>query len=45
MAFGGSLKQVIASGAGLGLMLYLLFDKLLDIVLPTGILSFLLGGR
>lgn len=45
MAFGGSWKQAIASGAGLGVILYFLFDKLLDIVLPTGVLSFLLGGR
>lgn len=45
MAFGGSWKQVIASGVGLGLILFFLFDKLLDIVLPTGVLSFLLGGR
>ena len=31
--------------AGLGLGLFLLFDKLLDVVLPTGLLSFILGGR
>jgi len=45
MAFGGSWKQSLAGGVGLGLMLYLLFDKLLDVVLPTGLLSFILGGR
>ena len=45
MAFGGSWKQALAGGAGLGLVLYLLFDKLLDVVLPTGLLAFLLGGR
>ena len=45
MAFGGSWKQSLASGAGLGLVLFLLFDKLLDVVLPTGVLSFILGGR
>lgn len=45
MAFGGSWKQTVASGAGLGIVLYFMFDKLLDVVLPTGILSFLLGGR
>lgn len=45
IAFGGSWKQVLLTGAGLGLILYFLFDKLLDIVLPTGMLSFLLGGR
>lgn len=45
MAFGGNWKQTLVSGAGLGLLLYFLFDKLLDVVLPTGLLSFLLGGR
>lgn len=45
MAFGGGWKQTLAGGVGLGLVLYLLFDKLLDVVLPTGLLSFVLGGR
>ena len=45
MAFGGNWKQAVASGAGLGIVLYFMFDKLLDVVLPTGVLSFLLGGR
>jgi putative tricarboxylic transport membrane protein len=45
IAFGGSWKQSLAAGAGLGLALYVLFDKLLDVVLPTGLLGFLLGGR
>jgi putative tricarboxylic transport membrane protein len=45
MAFGGSWKQSLAAGAGLGLGLFLLFDKLLDVVLPTGLLSVILGGR
>lgn len=45
MAFGGSLKQSLAGGAGLGLGCFLLFDKLLDVVLPTGLLSVVLGGR
>jgi len=45
MAFGGSWKQSLIGGAGLGLGLFLLFDKLLDVVLPTGLLSFILGGR
>jgi putative tricarboxylic transport membrane protein len=45
MAFGGSWKQSLAGGAGLGLGLFLLFDKLLDVVLPTGLLSVVLGGR
>ena len=45
MAFGGNWKQSLIGGAGLGLMLFLLFDKLLDVVLPTALLSFILGGR
>jgi putative tricarboxylic transport membrane protein len=45
MAFGGSWKQSLAGGAAMGLLLYLMFDKLLDVVLPTGLLSFVLGGR
>ena len=45
MAFGGSWKQSLVGGVGLGVVLYLLFDKLLDVVLPTGILSFIFGGR
>jgi putative tricarboxylic transport membrane protein len=44
-AFGGSWKQALATGVGLGALLYFLFDKLLDVVLPTGVLSFLLGGH
>jgi len=45
MAFGGSWKQSLAGGVAMGIALYLLFDKLLDVVLPTGLLSFVLGGR
>jgi putative tricarboxylic transport membrane protein len=45
MAFGGNWRQSLAGGIGLGLGLYLLFDKLLDVVLPTGVLAFVLGGR
>ena len=45
LAFGGSWKQALAAGAGLGLALFFMFDKLLDVVLPTGLLSGLLGGR
>ena len=45
MAFGGTWKQSLLGGVGLGLGLFLLFDKLLDVVLPTGLLSFILGGR
>ena len=45
MAFGGSALQSLGGGIGLGLISYFLFDKVLDVVLPTGVLSFLLGGR
>lgn len=45
MAFGGTWWKCLLGGAGLGLGLFLLFDKLLDVVLPTGLLSILLGGR
>lgn len=45
MAFGGSWKQALTGGVAMGLAFFFLFDKLLDVVLPTGLLSFLLGGR
>lgn len=45
MAFGGSWKQALTGGAVLGLALYLLFDKVLDVVLPAGPLALLLGGN
>lgn len=45
MAFGGTWKQSLAGGIGLGLLLFLVFDKLLDVVLPSGLLAFILGGR
>ena len=45
MAFGGNWRQAVMGGVGLGVGLFFLFDKLLDVVLPTGLLSFLLGGR
>lgn len=44
-AFGGSWKQALAAGLVLGVTLFLLFDRALDVVLPTGILSSLLGGH
>ena len=44
-AFGGTVKAGLIGGLGLGLGLYLLFDKVLDVILPTGVLSFILGGR
>ncbi len=45
MAFGGEWKRSLLGGVGMGVGMYFLFDKLLDVVLPTGVLSFLLGGR
>lgn len=42
-AFGGTWRQGIATGVGLGLGLYLLFDKALDVVLPLGLMG--LAGR
>lgn len=43
-AFGGSWQRSLAGGAGLGVVLYLMFDKLLDVVLPAGVLAPLIGG-
>ncbi|MFY3386454.1 tripartite tricarboxylate transporter TctB family protein [Paracidovorax sp. MALMAid1276] len=45
MAFGGTWRQSLAGGVGLGVVLYLMFDKLLDVILPTGLLAFIFGGR
>ena len=45
MAFGGSWKRSLTGGAALGGVLFLLFDKVLDVVLPTGLLSAVLGGN
>jgi putative tricarboxylic transport membrane protein len=36
--FGGTWRQCAAGGIGLGVVLYLMFDKVLDVVLPLGIL-------
>ncbi|NDY90016.1 tripartite tricarboxylate transporter TctB family protein [Ideonella livida] len=44
-AFGGNWRQGLIAGLALGLGQYLLFDTLLDVVLPTGWLSFIFGGR
>jgi len=44
MAFGGTWKQARTGGGALGLLLYLLFDKVLDVVLPAGPLAALLGA-
>lgn len=35
--FGGNWKQALISGAGLGVFLFLIFDRVLDVVLPTGL--------
>lgn len=43
VAFGGGWRASLLGGLGLGVGLYLLFDRLLDVVLPTGVLSVLLG--
>jgi putative tricarboxylic transport membrane protein len=43
MAFGGNWRQSLVGGIGMGVGMYFIFDKLLDVVLPTGVLSFLLG--
>ena len=37
--FGGNWKQCALTGIGMGLVLYVLFDKLLDVVLPKGVLG------
>jgi putative tricarboxylic transport membrane protein len=45
MAFGGNWWKSLLGGFALGLGFFLLFDKLLDVVLPSGLLAFVLGGR
>lgn len=35
--FGGSWRQCAVGGAGLGVGLFVLFDKVLDVALPTGL--------
>jgi putative tricarboxylic transport membrane protein len=45
LSFGGRPLPLLATGLGLGLGLFFLFDKLFDVVLPTGVLAFILGGR
>lgn len=45
MGFGGTWKQSLIGGAALGGVLFLMFDKLLDVVLPAGPLAVLLGGN
>ena len=43
--FGGRPLPLLATGLGLGLGLFFLFDKVFDVILPTGVLAFILGGR
>jgi len=45
LAFGGHWRQSLLCGIGLGIGLFVLFDKGLDVVLPTGVLAFALGGH
>jgi putative tricarboxylic transport membrane protein len=42
MAFGGNWKQSLGAGVGLGVGFHFLFDKLLDVTMPGGLLSSLL---
>lgn len=35
--FGGSWKQSVAGGLGLGVGMFIFFDRLLDVALPTGL--------
>lgn len=37
--FGGTWRQCLLCGVSLGILLYVLFDKVLDVVLPLGILG------
>ena len=37
MLFGGTWKQSVVSGAALGIGLFVFFDRLLDVALPTGL--------
>ncbi len=39
IAFGGNWRQSLLGGIALGVGLYFLFDRLLDVVLPAGLLS------
>lgn len=45
VAFGANWKRALAAGVVLGLATFVVFDRLLDVVLPTGLLQFVLGGR
>lgn len=45
MVFAGRWRATLIGGIGLGLGLFLFFDRALDVVLPTGLLAFLFGGH
>lgn len=42
--FGGSWRQSMLTGVGMGVVMYVLFDRLLDVVLPMGLLKPLFGA-
>lgn len=42
MAFGGNWKQSLGAGVGLGVGFHFLFDRVLDVTMPGGLLSLLL---
>jgi putative tricarboxylic transport membrane protein len=42
--FGGTWRQSVLTGIGMGVVLYLFFDRLLDVVLPAGVLKPVLTG-
>jgi putative tricarboxylic transport membrane protein len=44
MAFGGQWRRALGGGVALGLVLFLLFDRVLDVVLPDGLMALWLGG-
>jgi putative tricarboxylic transport membrane protein len=42
--FGGTWRQSVLTGVGMGMVMYVLFDRLLDVVLPMGLLKPLFGA-
>jgi putative tricarboxylic transport membrane protein len=39
--FGGSWRQSVLAGLGLGVSFFLIFDRVFDVILPAGVLGFL----
>jgi putative tricarboxylic transport membrane protein len=39
--FGGTWRQSVLAGIGLGVSFFLIFDRVFDVILPAGVLSFL----